>query len=93
MTESVVDVDLDFVFLDSNGDPIRVRKFGGDYWLHYRTAGMTWATLRKVESCSVLWYCEQACIPWEHADIYAYGIPFRRDGKGWPSHRPIPFND
>jgi len=82
-TAKTTDVDLDFVFIDINNNPCRVRKFGGDYWVFRKTSADKWVTLRKIESSHALWHCECECIPWRHAELYAFGIPFTREG--WPS--------
>ena len=78
-------VDLDFVFIDSNGDPFRVRKFGGDYWVFYKHPDKRLVTLRKVESCTILWHLEEACIDWKFHKIYEFGMPFTEDG--WPNRK------
>ncbi len=76
-------VPLDFVYLDSNGDPFRVRKFGGDYWIFYKHPDKKWVTLRKVESESILWHLELACVDWKFHEVYEFGLPFTP--AGWPT--------
>lgn len=84
MTNETMAIDLDFVFLDSNGDPFRVRKFGGEYWICRKHLAKKWVTLRKVESFPELWHLQNACIDWTFHELYEFGIPF--NGDGWPSH-------
>jgi len=84
MASETITVDLDFVFLDSNGEPFRVRKFDGDYWICRKHPDKKWVTLRKVESFSELWHQQIACIEWKFHELYEFGIPF--NGDGWPSH-------
>jgi hypothetical protein len=84
MANETTMVDLDFVFLDSNGDPFRVRKVSGEYWILYKHPDKRWVTLRKVESFPVLWHLQNACIDWKFHNVYEFGIPF--NGDGWPSH-------
>ena len=84
MANETAIADLDFVFIDSNGDPFRVRKFGGEYWIYYKHPDKRWVTLRKVESCPELWHLQNACIDWKFHEVYEFGILFSCDG--WPSH-------
>lgn len=76
---------LDFVFLDSNSEPCRVRLFGGQYWIFYRHPDRKWVTLRQVSSQSELWHMEQAAIGWECHKAYEYGVPFTE--QGWPQNQ------
>lgn len=75
--------DLDFVFIDSNGDPFRLRKTGGHYWIHYKHTDKRWVTLRRVQTQSELWNLETACIDWKFHEVYEFGIQFKREG--WPA--------
>ncbi len=83
MSSTASDMDVDFVFIDINNNPCRVRKFGDHYWVFRKTAANTWVTLRKIDSVTELWNYEAACIEWRFSSLYEFGIPFTREG--WPS--------
>ena len=78
--------DLDFVFIDNDSKPFRVRKMDGEYWLCFLHPDKHWVARRKIESSPELWHMQNACIDWEHHKLYEFGISFQPDGKGWPSY-------
>jgi hypothetical protein len=84
--QKVDDCNLDFVFTDSKGDPYRVRKMDGEYWICWMHPDKQWVSLRKVTGWPELWHMQNACINWVHHEQYALGIPFDPSGEGWPSH-------
>jgi hypothetical protein len=75
--------DLDFVYLDSNGKPHRVRKIDGEYWICWLHPDKFWVTLRKVETSPELWHMQHDCVDWKHHELYEFGIPFH--ASGWPA--------
>lgn len=74
---------LDFVFLDHKSAPYRVRKVDGEYWVFWMHVDKQWVSLRKVESSPELWHMQNACLDWQHHELYEFGIPF--SAEGWPS--------
>jgi hypothetical protein len=75
------DLGIDFVFLDDEDKPHRVRKHGDELWLHRMLHG-SWVTTRKIRSSPELWLMIEKCIDWVNREYYQLGVPF--DPAKWP---------
>lgn len=62
-------VRVDFVFLDSDSVPYRVKKWGDKPWLFYWRENRGWVSLREASEADILRF--QVCaLPQEKADLY-----------------------
>ena len=79
----IVEIKLDFVFIQ-DGSPYRLREHEeGVYWLHILHVSKQWVSTRKVKSSPELWAMQNACLPWSQHHLYEFGVPFMKEG--WPS--------
>lgn len=65
----------DFVFLDDNHRPFRVRQFGEELWLHYWHPDKRWVTLRPLRTFEGPELKDRA-LPEDQAKLYEAGLPF-----------------
>lgn len=76
------DPTLDFVVI-WGGEPFRITKLVGEYWMCYMHPDKRWVTLRKINSAFEMARLVEACIEWKHRELYEFGLPFST--IGWPN--------